>query len=54
MQAINFFGKNNWLFAVLIFIINLIFYKALPQTVAIQWRLVEKFQMQYPNYYLFL
>ncbi|HHW58523.1 MAG TPA: DUF1648 domain-containing protein [Clostridia bacterium] len=37
MRAINFFGKNNWLFAVFTFIINIIFYKALPQTVAIQW-----------------
>lgn len=37
MRAINFLGKNNWLFAVLTFIINIIFYKALPQTVAIQW-----------------
>ncbi|AEM77943.1 DUF1648 domain-containing protein [Thermoanaerobacter wiegelii] len=37
MRAINFLGKNNWLFAVFTFIINIIFYKALPQTVAIQW-----------------
>ncbi|WP_029688762.1 DUF1648 domain-containing protein [Thermoanaerobacter sp. A7A] len=37
MRAINFLGKNNWLFAVFTFIINIIFYKALPQTVVIQW-----------------
>ncbi|MGB9679673.1 MAG: DUF1648 domain-containing protein [Thermoanaerobacteraceae bacterium] len=37
MRAINFLGKNNWLFAVLTFIINIIFYKALPENVAIQW-----------------
>ncbi|MGB9809743.1 MAG: DUF1648 domain-containing protein [Caldanaerobacter sp.] len=37
MGAINFLGKNNWLFAVFTFIINIIFYKALPHTVAIQW-----------------
>ncbi|SHE42639.1 Protein of unknown function [Thermoanaerobacter uzonensis DSM 18761] len=37
MGAINFLGKNNWLFAVFTFIINIIFYKALPENVAIQW-----------------
>jgi uncharacterized membrane protein len=38
MRSIRFLNKHGWIFAVFTFIINVTFYKALPETVAIQWQ----------------